>query len=185
MAASPSLHAPRLLPLLPNPASSLALPRRWPRRRLATAKAQAVPPSWNGSSVGTDWFPVPPEQRPVNEYEALAAGDLVLYCSRLAFTGAAFALFVGLPVAATGSRGGAGSDALPLALGATGCGILAVTLAVVRMYLGWAYVGNRTRWLSLVVEDFCSRMGGDRGKEQPETFPLQLTPTWFAVLTPS
>ncbi|XP_044947588.1 protein CONSERVED IN THE GREEN LINEAGE AND DIATOMS 27, chloroplastic-like [Hordeum vulgare subsp. vulgare] len=172
MAASPSLHAPRVLPLLPNPAPSLALPprprllpllpnpapsltgpRRWPRRRLTTAKAQAVSPSRNGSSAGTDWCPVPPKQRPVNEYDALAAslpfswaaGDLVLYCSSLAFMGAAFALFIGLPIAAFGGRGGAGGDALHLALGATGSGILAVTLAVVRMYLGWAYVGNRTR----------------------------------------
>lgn len=32
----------------------------------------------------------------------------------------------------------------------TGSGILAVTLAVVRMYLGWAYVGNRL--LSATVE---------------------------------
>ncbi|XP_044983620.1 protein CONSERVED IN THE GREEN LINEAGE AND DIATOMS 27, chloroplastic-like [Hordeum vulgare subsp. vulgare] len=177
MAASPSLHAPRLLPLLPNPAPSLVGPRHWPRRRLA--KAHAVPPSRNNNSAGTDWCPVPPEQRPVNEYEALAtslpfswaAGDLVLYFSRLAFTMAAFAFFVGLPVAAFGGRGGAGGDAPHLALGATGSGILAVTLAVVRMYLGWSYVGNRMRWMSLVVEDFCSRMGGDRGKEQPETFP--------------
>ncbi|XP_037473158.1 uncharacterized protein ycf36-like [Triticum dicoccoides] len=158
MAASPSLHAPRLLHLLPNPAPTFAGPRRGQRRRLATAPTSAVPPSRNGSSAGTDWCPVPPEQRPVNEYEALAAslpfswaaGDLRLYCSRLAFTGAAFALFVGLPVAAFGGRGGAGGDALHLALGATGSGILAVTLAVVRMYLGWAYVGNRL--LSATVE---------------------------------
>ncbi|XP_044947466.1 protein CONSERVED IN THE GREEN LINEAGE AND DIATOMS 27, chloroplastic-like [Hordeum vulgare subsp. vulgare] len=190
MAASPSLHAPRLLPLLSNPAPSLVRPRRWPRRSLTTMKAQAVPPSRNGSSAGTDWCPMPPEQRPVNEYEALAASlpfswavrDLVLYCSRLAFTGATFALFLGLLVAAFG---GAGGDAMHLALGPTGSGILVVTIAVVRMYLGWSYIGNRTRWLSPVVEDFCSRMGGDRGKEQPETFPLQLTPTWYAVLTPS
>jgi hypothetical protein len=94
---------------------------------------------------------VPPEQQPVNEYEALAAslpfswaaGDLRLYCSRLAATGAVVALFVGLPVAAFGGRGG---DGLHLALGATGSGIL----AVVRMYLGWAYVGNRL--LSATVE---------------------------------
>jgi hypothetical protein len=98
---------------------------------------------------------VPPEQQPVNEYEALAAslpfswaaGDLRLYCSRLAATGAVVALFVGLPVASFGGRGG---DGLHLALGATGSGILAVTLAVVRMYLGWAYVGNRL--LSATVE---------------------------------
>ena len=28
-----------------------------------------------------------------------------------------------------------------------------------------------------------SRMGGDREKEQPETFSAQLTPVWFAVLS--
>uniref|UniRef100_A0ACD5U0A4 Uncharacterized protein n=1 Tax=Avena sativa TaxID=4498 RepID=A0ACD5U0A4_AVESA len=147
-----SLHGPRLLPLLPNPTPSLGRPRRGQRRRFA--QVAAVPPSRNGSSAGTDWCPVPPEQRPVNEYEALAAslpfswaaGDLKVYCSRLAFTGAAFAIFVGLPVAAFGGRG----DAVHLALGATGSGILAVTLAVVRMYLGWAYVGNRL--LSATVE---------------------------------
>ncbi|KAM0863477.1 hypothetical protein ACQ4PT_044572 [Festuca glaucescens] len=147
-----SLHAPRLLPLLPNPTPSLGRPRRRQQRRFAPVAA--VPPSRNGSSAGTDWCPVPPDQRPVNEYEALAAslpfswaaGDLRVYCSRLAFTGAAFALFVGLPVAAFGGRG----DAVHLALGATGSGILAVTLAVVRMYLGWAYVGNRL--LSATVE---------------------------------
>ncbi|KAL6851669.1 hypothetical protein ACP4OV_020233 [Aristida adscensionis] len=127
-----------------------------PRRRL---RRSARPPSRNGSSAETEWCPVPPEQRPVNEYEALAAslpfswaaGDLRVYCSRLALTGAAVALFVGLPVAAFGGRGGAGGgDGLHLALGATGSGILAVTLAVVRMYLGWAYVGNRL--LSATVE---------------------------------
>ncbi|XP_062232003.1 protein CONSERVED IN THE GREEN LINEAGE AND DIATOMS 27, chloroplastic-like isoform X2 [Phragmites australis] len=159
---SPPLHA-RLLPLLPNrspcpnpaaPASPASGARRSPqgRRRFAT------PPSRNGRSPETEWCPVPPEQRPVNEYEALAAslpfswaaGDLRVYCSRLALTGAAFALFVGLPVAAFGGRGGTGGDSLHLALGATGSGILAVTLAVVRMYLGWAYVGNRL--LSATVE---------------------------------
>ena len=161
---SPPLHARLLpLPLLRNPGS--ALPARGARRvarpRPPRHRCLAMPPpSRNGSSSSpeTEWCPVPPEQRPVNEYEALAsslpfswaAGDLRVYCSRLALTGAAFALFVGLPVAAFGGRGGAGGDAVHLALGATGSGILAVTLAVVRMYLGWAYVGNRL--LSATVE---------------------------------
>ncbi|KAG8086231.1 hypothetical protein GUJ93_ZPchr0010g9510 [Zizania palustris] len=161
MAAAPLSPPPRLLharllllPLVqsPSPTGGSRGGRR--QHRFATA---AAPPSRNGSSQGTEWCPVPPEQMPVNEYEALAsslpfswaAGDLRLYCSRLALTGAAFALFVGLPVAAFGGRGGAG-DAVHLALGATGSGILAVTLAVVRMYLGWAYVGNRL--LSATVE---------------------------------
>ncbi|XP_015692678.2 uncharacterized protein ycf36 [Oryza brachyantha] len=153
----PPLHA-RLLLLLPGPSGRTAgggSRGRRPRGR----RWFAVPPSRNGSSSqGTEWCPVPPEQLPVNEYESLAAslpfswaaGDLGVYCSRLALTGAAFALFVGLPVAAFGGRGGAGGDPVHLALGATGSGILAVTLAVVRMYLGWAYVGNRL--LSATVE---------------------------------
>uniref|UniRef100_A0A0E0HHI5 DUF1230 family protein n=1 Tax=Oryza nivara TaxID=4536 RepID=A0A0E0HHI5_ORYNI len=152
----PPLHARLLLlpPLLPTMAGGSR------GRRLGRGRRRfAVPPSRNGSSSqGTEWCPVPPEQLPVNEYESLAAslpfswaaGDLTVYCSRLALTGAAFALFVGLPVASFGGRGGAGGDAVHLALGATGSGILAVTLAVVRMYLGWAYVGNRL--LSATVE---------------------------------
>ncbi|KAL6620601.1 hypothetical protein ACP70R_035740 [Stipagrostis hirtigluma subsp. patula] len=151
---SPPLHA-RLLLLPAGPAFPASGVRRRPPRCL---RCFARPPSRNGSSAETEWCPVPPEQRPVNEYEALAAslpfswaaGDLRVYCSRLAVTGAAFALLVGFPVAAFGGRGGAGGDGLHLALGATGSGILAVTLAVVRMYLGWAYVGNRL--LSATVE---------------------------------
>lgn len=161
------LHARLLpLPLPPSPSPGFPasgarrVPRLLPPRR--HRRCLATPPSRNGrssSSPETEWCPVPPEQRPVNEYEALAAslpfswaaGDLRVYCTRLALTGAAVALFVGLPVAAFGGRGGAGGgDALHLALGATGSGILAVTLAVVRMYLGWAYVGNRL--LSATVE---------------------------------
>ncbi|CAL4894626.1 unnamed protein product [Urochloa decumbens] len=156
--SSPPLHARLLpLPLTPNPTLPASGARRVAGPRPPLRRCLATPPSRNGSfsSPDTEWCPVPPEQRPVNEYEALAsslpfswaAGDLRVYCSRLALTGAAFALFVGLPVAAFGGRGG---DAVHLALGATGSGILAVTLAVVRMYLGWAYVGNRL--LSATVE---------------------------------
>ncbi|CAA6666163.1 unnamed protein product [Spirodela intermedia] len=113
----------------------------------------------NGSSPETE-CPVPLEQQPVNEYQALstslpfswAAGDLGLYCSRLACTGAAFALLVGLPVSAFG-RGFIGDPetyALRCTLGAVSTGLLAVILAALRMYLGWAYVGNRL--LSATVE---------------------------------
>lgn len=102
--------------------------------------------------------PVPPEQRPINEYQNLstsfpfswAAGDLVEYCSRLIATGSSFALLVGLPVASFGALGGPQSDPLRQSLYAVSSGFLVVTLAVVRMYLGWAYVGNRL--LSATVE---------------------------------
>ncbi|KVH89909.1 uncharacterized protein ycf36 [Cynara cardunculus var. scolymus] len=101
--------------------------------------------------------PVPPEQQPINEYQSLstsspfswASGDFVEYCSRLLATGVGFALFVGLPVSWYGSVG-VGWEPIQRILGAVCSGIFAVTLAVVRMYLGWAYVGNRL--LSATVE---------------------------------
>ncbi|MFS8028022.1 hypothetical protein Hanom_Chr16g01505591 [Helianthus anomalus] len=101
--------------------------------------------------------PIPPEQQPINEYQSLstsspfswASGDFVEYCSRLVATGAGFALFVGLPVSWYGSVG-VGWEPVQRVLGAVCSGIFADTLAVVRMYLGWAYVGNRL--LSATVE---------------------------------
>uniref|UniRef100_M1CXP6 Uncharacterized protein n=1 Tax=Solanum tuberosum TaxID=4113 RepID=M1CXP6_SOLTU len=101
--------------------------------------------------------PVPLDQQPVNEFKALsdsfpfswASGDLVEYCSRLFATGLAFALFVGLPVNLFGSAGPIPEPLKPF-LGAVSGGLIVVTLSVVRMYLGWAYVGNRL--LSATVE---------------------------------
>lgn len=112
----------------------------------------------NGSeSSETGDCPVPLDQQPINEYKALsnsfpfswASADMVEYSSRLFVTGAAFALFVGLPVSWFGSVGPE-SDPLVRVLAAVSSGFLVVTLAVLRMYLGWAYVGNRL--LSATVE---------------------------------
>lgn len=64
-------------------------------------------------------------------------------------TGAAFALFIGVPVAWFGAVG-FDSEPVRRVLGAAASGVLVVTLVVVRMYLGWAYVGNRL--LSATVE---------------------------------
>lgn len=145
----------------PNPNCN---PRR--RRKSSSSQSRLSPISAcsassfrNGSPRETE-CPVPLEQQPVNEYQALstslpfswAAADLRDYCSRLAFTGVSFALFVGFPVAAFGTRAVSDPevDGLRCALGAVSTGLLAVTLAVVRMYLGWAYVGNRL--LSATVE---------------------------------
>ncbi|CAF2119311.1 unnamed protein product [Brassica napus] len=101
--------------------------------------------------------PVPPEQQPINEYQSLsssfpfswASGELVEYSSRLFITGASFAFFVGLPVSWFGSVGPE-YEPVKRILAASSSGIFVVTLAVVRMYLGWAYVGNRL--LSATVE---------------------------------
>lgn len=64
-------------------------------------------------------------------------------------TGAAFTLFVGLPVAWFGSVGPE-PEPLKRILAAVSSGIFVVSVLVVRMYLGWAYVGNRL--LSATVE---------------------------------
>lgn len=101
--------------------------------------------------------PVPLDQQPINEYQTLstsfpfswASGDFFQYCSRLAVTGASFALFIGLPVAWFGAVG-PDSEPLMKLLGAVSSGFFIATVAVVRMYLGWAYVGNRL--LSATVE---------------------------------
>ncbi|KAM7507533.1 hypothetical protein LguiA_017986 [Lonicera macranthoides] len=101
--------------------------------------------------------PVPLDQQPVNEYQSLstsspfswASEEFSGYCYRLLVTGASFALFVGLPVSWYGSVG-VDLDPVQRVLGSVSSGVFVVILAVVRMYLGWAYVGNRL--LSATVE---------------------------------
>ncbi|CAN1786381.1 Protein CONSERVED IN THE GREEN LINEAGE AND DIATOMS 27, chloroplastic [Linum perenne] len=130
------------------------------RRRRCSQSFPSVIPSAsfrNGSDVPETGCPVPVDQQPINEYQSLstsfpfswASGDIVQYCSRLFVTGASFALFVGLPVAWFGSVGPQYDPLKPLSA-AVSSGILVVSLAVLRMYLGWAYVGNRL--LSATVE---------------------------------
>ncbi|GAU34465.1 hypothetical protein TSUD_06760 [Trifolium subterraneum] len=119
-------------------------------------KTKLLPLLCLSSRNGTE-CPVPLEQQPINEYQSLstsfpfswASGDVVEFGSRLFVVGFSFALFVGLPVAWFGTVG-AQSEPAKRIVGAASSGVLAVTFAVVRMYLGWAYVGNRL--LSATVE---------------------------------
>ncbi|CAN0902797.1 Protein CONSERVED IN THE GREEN LINEAGE AND DIATOMS 27, chloroplastic [Linum grandiflorum] len=142
--------------LLFPPAAKQYFPRFTNRRRRRSFAGAAS--SRNGSDAPDQTgCPVPMDQQPINEYKSLstslpfswASGDIVQYCSRLFVTGASFALFVGLPVAWFGSVGPQYDPLRPLAA-AVSSGILVVSLAVLRMYLGWAYVGNRL--LSATVE---------------------------------
>ncbi|GAB4854441.1 hypothetical protein Ancab_023024 [Ancistrocladus abbreviatus] len=111
----------------------------------------------NGSAPSETECPVPLDQQPINEYQNLstslpfswASGDVVEYASRLSVTGLSFALLVGLPVSWFGTVG-SDPDPVKLFLGCASSGLFVVTLAVLRMYLGWAYVGNRL--LSATVE---------------------------------
>ncbi|KAI0496407.1 hypothetical protein KFK09_022723 [Dendrobium nobile] len=114
--------------------------------------ASSSPSFRNGSPPETE-CPVPWDQQPVNEYQALstsfpfslASANLRDYCIRLSFLGSSFAILVGLPVATFGNSAVTNTSAVALScgLGAASFGILFVILVVLRMYLGWAYVGNR------------------------------------------
>ncbi|KAL0910085.1 hypothetical protein M5K25_021023 [Dendrobium thyrsiflorum] len=139
----------------PYPFSRKTYPRRSPigsssKRSVTIASSSSS--FRNGSPPETE-CPVPWDQQPVNEYQALstsfpfslAAEDLRDYCIRLSFLGSSFAILVGLPVATFGNSAVANTSAVALrsGLGAASAGILFVMLVVLRMYLGWAYVGNR------------------------------------------
>lgn len=92
---------------------------------------------------------VPREQQPVNEYQLLTEGDLFPwatddiwnYVFRLTAIGVVSTLVVGWPVSAVSIN--AAQEPFKCAVGAVCGGLGASTLAVVRLYLGWAYVGNR------------------------------------------
>ncbi|GAB2276169.1 hypothetical protein Dimus_010904 [Dionaea muscipula] len=111
----------------------------------------------NGSTPPETECPVPLDQQPINEYQNLstslpfswASDEASQYTTRLFVTGLSFALLLGLPVSWVGATGSV-PDPLRLVLGSASTGLFVVTLAVVRMYLGWAYVGNRL--LSATVE---------------------------------
>lgn len=93
--------------------------------------------------------PVPSEQQPVNEYQNLvdsvlfswAVGDIAPYTLKLSAIGAVVAMLLGWPIMATTLD--PERELIKCGTGALCGGLLAVTLAALRMYLGWAYVGNR------------------------------------------
>lgn len=113
------------------------------------------PPFANGSPGGTD-CPVPFDQQPVNEYQSLtnsdffswANEDIWKYGLRLGGIGTAFTVLIGWPVASVSVD--PEHELLKCGIGALCGGLLVVTLAALRLYLGWAYVGNRL--LSATVE---------------------------------
>ena len=161
---SPKLPPASAAPTFPSPTLSISKPRFLPLHLIKETNpiTKTLSSYKNGNGSNTPPLPetecpVPHEQQPINEYQSLstsfpfswASGDLVEYCYRLFFTGASFVHFVGLPVAWFDSVGPK-SEPVKLVLAAVSSGILVVTIAVLRMYLGWAYVGNRL--LSATVE---------------------------------
>ncbi|CAN6441761.1 unnamed protein product [Victoria cruziana] len=147
----PSLSsASTRFPLSSPPAARIIL---FARRRAPVAKVTKRDREEESFSRNSD-CPVPDEQQPTNEYKSLAgsvlfswaAADVTTYASRLLLIGAAFSFLVGWPVAKFSRE----NDGIRCVIGAISAGILFDTLVVLRMYLGWAYVGNRL--LSATVE---------------------------------
>ncbi|KAJ1697451.1 hypothetical protein LUZ63_005963 [Rhynchospora breviuscula] len=129
--------------------------------RIVIAKALKDDPDWRGSGfAGKSWDPgleieVPFEQRPVNEYSSLK--DSTLYSWAGLSPGSFFLRLGGLWLITFTVLGGPISaasfdpskDPLRFFLAAGIGTLLLVSLVVLRIYLGWSYVGDRL--LSAVV----------------------------------
>ncbi|CAL4915053.1 unnamed protein product [Urochloa decumbens] len=143
-----------------SPPASRAARRR---RKVAVTMSLKEEPESSRSGFaggGPSWDPgleieVPFEQRPVNEYSALK--DSVLYSWAELSPGSFFLRLGGLwmitftvlaaPIAAASFN--PGKDPLKFVLAAGIGTLLLVSLVVLRIYLGWSYVGDRL--LSAVV----------------------------------
>ncbi|XP_051117142.1 protein CONSERVED IN THE GREEN LINEAGE AND DIATOMS 27, chloroplastic [Andrographis paniculata] len=132
------------------------------RRRIAVVRAalQDQTGGGGGSTPGQSWDPglevqVPFEQRPVNEYSSLKDGTLYSWAdlgpgSFFLRVGGLWLLtftVLGLPIAAASFS--PAKDPLRFVLAAGTGTLFLVSLIVLRIYLGWSYVGDRL--LSAVV----------------------------------
>lgn len=105
-------------------------------------------PLFAKGGITTD-CPVPWEQQPVNEYQNLnetglfpwATDDVRSFSIRLAVVGVGISAFIGYPIASLSIN--PQQEILKCWMGAVCGGILASTVVTLRLYLGWAYIGNR------------------------------------------
>ncbi|GAQ85274.1 hypothetical protein KFL_002270080 [Klebsormidium nitens] len=112
---------------------------------------------WNSDNLSFERLEmeVPTEQRPVNEFKALkdatlynwAQLDLKDYSLRLLLVWSGFFVFLGAPIAAASFE--PMKEPLEFFLAGGAGALFASAILVLRMYLGWSYVGDRL--LSAVV----------------------------------
>lgn len=102
--------------------------------------------------------PVPPEQQPLNEYEAMREAWLFRWAtlpwpSYLLRLGVIWAIAISLtgPVAATSFPPHKG--AIQFALSAAGGAAAFVVLVLLRLYSGWRYVQNRLNRATVIYEE--------------------------------
>ncbi|XP_026447351.1 protein CONSERVED IN THE GREEN LINEAGE AND DIATOMS 27, chloroplastic-like [Papaver somniferum] len=138
-----------------NKILQLNLPKNSTITCASSSKNEGKPPPPQQPPVAC---PVPFDQQPINEYQNLTSSfpyswastsDLVEYYSRFFVSGACFVLFIGLPVSWFGV---VNPELQPLkcVFSALSSGLCVATIAVLHIYLAWAYVGNRL--LSATVE---------------------------------
>ncbi|CAI5958727.1 unnamed protein product [Closterium sp. NIES-65] len=144
-------HGPhRVFFVEPVPHRRRALRVSAPRAQADNGSSQRSGPRWDPllADSGTD-CPVPEEQQPINEYQSLLESavfpwvtlDGLNYALRLLGIGVVVSALIGWPIASLTFD--PKRDALQCLLGSLGGGQLAVTLAALRLYLGWSYIGNR------------------------------------------
>ncbi|XP_024529832.1 protein CONSERVED IN THE GREEN LINEAGE AND DIATOMS 27, chloroplastic [Selaginella moellendorffii] len=100
--------------------------------------------------------PVPWDQLPINEFNSLqesqyfswAVESVWLYSMKIGGIAACCTVFLGWPVASLSVN--PESDLLKCTLGALSGGLMGATLAALRLYLGWAHIGDRL--FSVTVE---------------------------------
>ncbi|KAJ3697872.1 hypothetical protein LUZ61_001577 [Rhynchospora tenuis] len=163
-----SLHGVNARSSGPSGSSSGLVRRTWGVKldsfklsRVVIAKALKDDPEWRGSGfAGKSWDPgleieVPFEQRPVNEYSSLKDSTLYSWAglspssffSRLGGLWLITFTVLGAPISAASFD--PSKDPLRFFLAAGIGTLLLVSLVVLRIYLGWSYVGDRL--LSAVV----------------------------------
>ncbi|KAK8949328.1 hypothetical protein KSP39_PZI005059 [Platanthera zijinensis] len=131
-----------------------------PKRFLHVPVVRALKEEPDGRTTGQSWDPgleieVPFEQRPVNEYSSLknstlySWGELSPGAFFLRLGGLCFVIFtvLGAPIAAASFS--PSKDPVRFVLAAVTGTLLLASLAVLRIYLGWSYVGDRL--LSAVI----------------------------------
>lgn len=102
--------------------------------------------------------PVPSEQQPLNEYEQLKEAwlfrwgtlEFAKYQRKIAWVGA-FGWLVAAPIAAASFT--PKTEPLSFALGCAVGASLLVALLIVRLYLGWKYVGDRLKGETVFYEE--------------------------------
>lgn len=112
-------------------------------------KARRYDPMFRRGGGSITECPVPWEQQPVNEYQMLnetglfawATDDLMSFAIRITAVTFGVAALVGYPIVSLSIN--AQQEFLKCCMGALCGGILAATVVTLRLYLGWAYIGNR------------------------------------------